>query len=77
MSDVTINGLTISLGMGAAQKKILNEVGFSVASGESFGLVGESGSGKSTILRCFARLLTFWTGEISIAGRPVAPDPCR
>lgn len=81
MSDVTIKGLTISLGMGAAQKKILNEVGFSVASGESFGLVGESGSGKSTILRCFARLLTFWTGEISIAGRPIdqipAAEYCR
>ena len=45
---------TITLGFGAAAKPILHDVGFTVRSGESFGLVGESGSGKSTILRCIA-----------------------
>ena len=75
MSDVTVKGLTIDLGTGSAQKKILNDVSFAVASGKSFGLVGESGSGKSTILRCIARLLTFWSGEVTIAGEPIAKIP--
>lgn len=75
MSTVTVKGLSIDLGSGAAQKKILDEVCFSVASGESFGLVGESGSGKSTILRCIARLMTFWSGDIVIAGQPIQKIP--
>ena len=51
MSDITIENLTISLGLGDEARKILDDVSFSVRSGQSFGLVGESGSGKSTILQ--------------------------
>ena len=54
MSDISIENLTISLGLGDEARKILDDVSFAVRAGESFGLVGESGSGKSTILRCIA-----------------------
>ncbi|TPE51703.1 ABC transporter ATP-binding protein [Amaricoccus solimangrovi] len=71
MSDITIEGLTIRLGLGAQARRILDDVSFKVRSGESFGLVGESGSGKSTILKCIGLLLTTWEGRIEIGGQPV------
>ena len=71
MSDIRLEDVSITLG----SRKILDRVGFSVASGESFGLVGESGSGKSTILRCIAGLLSTWTGTIEIGDRSVTEIP--
>jgi ABC-type dipeptide/oligopeptide/nickel transport system ATPase subunit len=71
MSDITIDGLTITLGLGDEARKILDEVSFSVRSGQSFGLVGESGSGKSTILKCIGLLFNAWTGKIEIGGKSV------
>src|SRR5579871_4922626 len=37
--------------------KVIDQVSFDIARGETFGLVGESGCGKSTIARCVLRLL--------------------
>ena len=71
MSDITIDGLTISLGLGDEARRILDDVSFSVRSGQSFGLVGESGSGKSTILKCIGLLFNAWTGRIEIGGKSV------
>jgi ABC-type dipeptide/oligopeptide/nickel transport system ATPase subunit len=71
MSDIHVENLSIVLGA----RRILDGVGFSVRSGECFGLVGESGSGKSTILRCIAGLLGVWTGRVEIGGRPVREIP--
>ena len=71
MSDITIENLTISLGLGDEARKILDDVSFSVRSGQSFGLVGESGSGKSTILKCIGLLFNAWTGRIEIGGKSV------
>jgi ABC-type dipeptide/oligopeptide/nickel transport system ATPase subunit len=75
MNAIVVEDLTISLGLRQASKKILDNVNFSVSSGESFGLVGESGSGKSTILRCIARLLKGWTGHITLEGQPILDMP--
>lgn len=75
MSTIDIDGLTISLGLGANAKRILDSVTFSVGSGQSFGLVGESGSGKSTVLKCVAKLLTAWKGNVSIGGKSVLETP--
>jgi ABC-type dipeptide/oligopeptide/nickel transport system ATPase subunit len=71
MSDILIENLTISLGLGEQARRILDDVSFSVRSGQSFGLVGESGSGKSTILKCIGLLFNAWTGRIEIGGKPV------
>ena len=81
MSSIEVKNLSISLGLGAASKRILESVTFSVGSGQSFGLIGESGSGKSTVLKCIARLLMMWTGDTTIGGVSVrdmpAMDFCR
>jgi ABC-type dipeptide/oligopeptide/nickel transport system ATPase subunit len=71
MSDITIENLTIRLGLGEEARRILDDVSISVRSGQSFGLVGESGSGKSTILKCIGLLLSTWEGRIAIGGLSV------
>lgn len=77
MSDIAISGLSIHLGLGANSRKILDNVGFTVASGQCFGLVGESGSGKSTILRCMALLLDSWSGSITVGGSDIRELPLK
>jgi peptide/nickel transport system ATP-binding protein len=54
-----------------------NEVSFSVARGETFGIVGESGSGKSTVLRALAGLNRDWQGAMRIAGLTLGPQRDR
>jgi len=75
MSAIEVRDLSISLGFGPAKKRILGDVCFAVEAGESFGLVGESGSGKSTILRCIARLLNSWEGDVKLEGTSVNDMP--
>lgn len=49
----------------------VQDVGFSVAAGETFVVMGLSGSGKSTLLRCLARLVEPTAGSISLCGTDV------
>jgi peptide/nickel transport system ATP-binding protein len=62
------NQLNLIFGTGLSKNHAVNEVSFSVARGESFGIVGESGSGKSTVLNCIAGLLDDWSGSIIVDG---------
>jgi peptide/nickel transport system ATP-binding protein len=55
----------------------VDDVGFSVRLGCSFGLVGESGSGKSTVLRALAGLNPNYFGEIRIDGEVLPPHRPR
>jgi peptide/nickel transport system ATP-binding protein len=56
------------LGIKFSGSTAVEDVSFTVADGESFGLVGESGSGKSTILRAMVGLYRHYTGSVSING---------
>jgi ABC-type polysaccharide/polyol phosphate transport system ATPase subunit len=47
----------------------LDNVSFSVARGEFFGIVGRNGSGKSTLLKCLAGIYATDAGRIYIDGR--------
>ena len=73
-APIIVDDLVVSFGVGNRAVQAVRNVSFTVARGESFGLVGESGSGKSTVLRVLSGLQRQWSGKITVAGRPLAPN---
>ncbi|HEX7967865.1 MAG TPA: ABC transporter ATP-binding protein [Stellaceae bacterium] len=67
---IEARGLTARFGATA----VVDDVSFTVAAGEAFGIVGESGSGKSTVLRVLAGLHQDWSGSLVVDG---APQECH
>lgn len=49
----------------------LNNVNFTLESGEIIGLVGQSGSGKSTIAKILTQLESATSGEVLLDGNPI------
>ena len=49
-------------------KKVVNDVSFSVAQGEIFGLIGPNGAGKTTTIRMMMDIIKPDSGDISILG---------
>src|SRR5437660_8282902 len=49
----------------------VDDVGFTIDEGETFGLVGESGSGKTTTGRCMLRLVEPTSGSVRFEGDEV------
>ena len=63
-----------------AQKKVLDDVSFTVKGGSTLGVFGETGSGKSTIALLLARLYDPGEGRITIGGvdvRDMNPSELR
>lgn len=56
---------------GAGQIKALDDVSFTLRSGQTIGLVGQSGSGKSTIAKILTQLESPTSGEVRLDGSPV------
>jgi ABC-2 type transport system ATP-binding protein len=50
----------------------LEDVSFSIGSGEAFGLIGPNGSGKSTLLRILSTVLIPTAGQAWVQGVPVS-----
>ncbi len=77
MSMIKVEHLAVSYGRGDRLTKVVKDVSFEVAKGETFGLVGESGCGKSTILGALAGRNRQWTGSIAIDGEPIGQKRTR
>jgi len=65
---ISLAGVNLSLGQGAARVHILKDIDLTIGSGEAIGLVGPSGSGKSTLLMVMAGLERTDSGTVSVAG---------
>lgn len=67
MALLKVSGLTKDFG----STRVVNDVSFSVAAGETLGLVGESGSGKTTVARLILRLVAASDGVVTFDGHDV------
>jgi putative ABC transport system ATP-binding protein len=65
---ISLSGIDLSLGRGAAKVHILKGIDLSVGPGETVGLIGPSGSGKSTLLMVMAGLERPDAGEVVVKG---------
>jgi osmoprotectant transport system ATP-binding protein len=66
--DAVIEFRNVSLSIG--DKRLVSDLSFSVARGETLVLLGRSGSGKTTTLKLINRLIEPTSGEIRIEGKP-------
>jgi len=70
-SMVRVKNLTMHFPVKGSRGKVVHavdDVSFSIGSGETLGIVGESGCGKSTMARCLVRIYNPTAGEIHLAG---------
>jgi peptide/nickel transport system ATP-binding protein len=65
---IRLDRVTVRYGRGAHGIAAAENISFTVAQGEAYGLVGESGSGKSTVLRAIAGLIAHAEGVVELAG---------
>lgn len=61
---LTVSGLSKAYG----SVRALDDVSFSIRSGEILGLIGPNGAGKTTLLECLAGVLPFEKGRVDLAG---------
>ena len=76
MPLVEARNLSLEFTTQSGRVRVVDDVSFSIETGETLGLVGESGSGKSVTALSLARLLpsppaNYPTGEILVEGRDV------
>lgn len=58
-----------------AEKKILDNINFSVEAGQTLAIVGGTGSGKSSVIKVLLRLNNFEAGKITIDGKSIDTMP--
>lgn len=57
-----------------AEQKALDEVSFSVKTGEVIGFLGPNGAGKSTLMKIITGVIPATTGEVKVEGFDVTAD---
>jgi len=65
-ATLVAEGVRVVFGRGPGRVRAVDDVDFSVRSGEAVGLVGESGSGKSTLMRALAGLERIDGGQVRL-----------
>lgn len=73
MTNNTINITNIAKSFGTFAA--LNDVSFSITSGETIGLLGRNGAGKSTLIGCLLGFLLTDQGHITMFGTDIAELP--
>ncbi len=78
-ADPTIHFENVTYGINlSVHHRIVSDIRFSVASGQTLVLLGRSGSGKTTLLKLINRLLVPTKGQVIVRGRPTGEwDPIR
>jgi len=72
---ISLSGVNLSLGRGAARVHILRQIDLNIGRGEAVGLLGPSGSGKSTLLMVMTGLERPDSGTVVVAGQDLGePD---
>lgn len=74
---LTLSKISYSYHELTGETKALENISFSVNSGEFIAIVGPSGCGKSTLLSMIAGLLFPEIGSISLNGAPIASEKSR
>src|SRR5258707_770315 len=67
---VKVDGVTKSF----KDRRVLDDVGFSVRQGEVLGLIGPNGAGKTTLFECLSGLLAANKGTIKSQGQTLPPS---
>ena len=67
---LTVEGITKYFN----QRRVLDEVSFSVRPGEVLGLIGPNGSGKTTLFECLAGLMPANSGAIKSNNKELLPS---
>jgi len=70
LSAAEVNKVVKSYG----KKPVVNDVSFSVAQGEIFGLIGPNGAGKTTTIRMMMDIIKPDSGDIRILGERLSED---
>lgn len=71
LNKIEVENLSFSYPNG---NRVLTDVSFSVAEGESVGLIGANGVGKSTLLKLFVGLIDGYQGKIYVDGFAVEKE---
>jgi D-xylose transport system ATP-binding protein len=69
--ELAVSSLTVCYGAITA----LEDVSFTMRSGEVVALAGENGAGKTTLIRAISGDAVPVSGTVRLGGRPVPPDP--
>ena len=64
---------TVGLSKTYGKKRAVDNLSFTIGSGEIYGFVGRNGAGKSTVMKMLAGLVLPSSGEIEILGEKMAP----
>ncbi len=75
VSDKALNVINLDAAYGV--RNVLNNVTFSVASGQTYGLIGLNGVGKTTLIKIALGLKTAKAGDIKVFGKQSSDTSAR